>query len=112
MWDNVVGGLIVATVTSLTYVAYKHPRGYRRLSTVLLVALFIASLAIGCFQVGVVVTGRALAEYYKPSEIAAVNAVIKGLQGPIWIAVALWASFAWLNFLRWLPELLDLNEEQ
>jgi NhaP-type Na+/H+ or K+/H+ antiporter len=106
MWQTIIGGLALAAVTGLTIIAYRHPDGYARMYTPIVVALVAAWAAwfIGDMS-------------YSSGYSEAILATIKLNPGAIiktptretasflaFLAPAV--AYAYLGFLRLLPHLL------
>jgi TRAP-type C4-dicarboxylate transport system permease small subunit len=52
MLETVIAGLILAAVSGLTFLAYKHPKGYRWLSDILIVVLVVVCALFYAYRIG------------------------------------------------------------
>src|ERR1700693_3001845 len=104
-----IAGLVVAAIGALTFVAYRHPRAYMILGTILSVIAALGLVGIVCWDVSNYTLGDAILTSGligdKSSEI---KTIIKRLATPTWctIALACWSFYHLflLSFPHWLLE--------
>jgi hypothetical protein len=110
MIPSIVAGLVVAFVSGLTFVAYKHPAGYRKLHIPLIASawgVFIIHMIYyfgetqGFYQAldGVRELNKDKAVFFQTPSHAS---------DPIWWFIIPMSFVAYVTFLRALPSLLDL----
>ena len=99
---EVVCGLLLAAVSGLTFIAYKHPKGYDKISPFIFLAnavLFLMYLAwtIG-YQSG----------FYEGQKANGT------LEYPIpfhWLLILMIANAGYLSFLSYLPSILEIDKD-
>ncbi len=112
MISSIIAGLVVAFVSGLTFVAYKHPAGYRKLHIPL-----IAS-AWGVWIIHMIYSFGEQSGFYHALD--GVREMNKGAllqtpsheSDPIWWFIVPLACLGYLTFLRALPSLLDLPTKE
>ena len=114
---TLAAGLILAAISSITYVAYKHPAGYRRLSVLIMALSWAGALLFVGFDLGFV---RATAVHLHDSlaadstrTLSSVRYSIDSLYNfttPIWRVGMIWGLLSvYLFFLGFLPTILGLG---
>lgn len=107
MENKLVHGLILAAVSALTYVAYKHPKAYDRLLIKLSVLFAFVNIVLITWSAGGDMAHRALLKYIELDKRAEARFVVESYQPSIWFFVMLLALYAYLFALSFLHRLLD-----
>lgn len=110
--DKLLPGLALALISALTFVAYKHPNGYARL-------LWPIRIIIPALFFGFVIWDNATSRAYirlmgliEPSKLEAAKITTENAQYISgYITLGYIAVLAYLEFLIFLPDLLDLRKE-
>lgn len=116
MPDEVVAGLIVAGVSGLAVVAYRHPSGYRKLAAALVSLSGLAGVAIVAFRFGgIYVSGRRLARYVSQDTTASewtresAHSLLEAQSALGRTIIYILAAWAVLGALALLPRFLPLE---
>jgi hypothetical protein len=114
MIETIVGGLVVALVSGLTFVAYKHPRGFRKLYVRINIAVTVFWLGAGTYYFGYVqgftYANARVYELNRGSGSFPNTATLDML--PWWIFVLPLAIYGYLEFLRNLPSVFNLDPDK
>ena len=107
MIETIVGGLIIAAVSGLSFIAYKHPKGYSKIGSV--TYLFISA----SFLIYVVWVAGYQKGFY--DGIQAKDAFAKP-EFPIepfpWLVIAVFIILAYLMLLQNLPSILEMDHKK
>jgi hypothetical protein len=120
MLESIVGGLLLALISGLTFIAYRHPRGYRRILSVLLPLLLMLALGDVAWRAGSI---SASLEYLDRGtrsspviKLSDVSETIQAMQkdwGQVGTDLAIsGGAIAYLLFLVFLPQIVELRHEQ
>lgn len=111
--EALVVGLVLAFVSGLAYIAYRHPSGYAKIWPWVWVVLTVGYIAALTWSFAVRATKNALMQFIEsPREDKALVAV-NGLELPdLWILGIYLASFFYLFFLAHLPHILGSNDKK
>jgi hypothetical protein len=111
MLDTLIPAIIMAAVSGLAFIAYKHPSGYGRIYIPLMYSAFGVFLIIGAFHTGYLLGfGDATVSYIKLNKIPLNSPETPS--NPYWILVTLGIFSAYLCFLRVLPDILGLSSKK
>lgn len=115
--EALLSGLVIAAITGITLLAYKHPEAYKKIDPVPI----IGKISIGIFIVSFIwqqashMTYRAIMPYIpiEKSKQAqeAVDAVNLSISNMIIIAGICIAVLLYLSFLHFLPSLIKKDSE-
>jgi hypothetical protein len=105
--DKVIPALIVAAISSLTFVAYKHPKAYQKIFNPLAICFLITFIAVNAWNLSNTLTYSALIEYIEVGKIKDAKTAMENYQIPYWEMWMLLGSYFYLFFLTFLPRLLD-----
>jgi hypothetical protein len=105
--DKVIPALIVAAISSMTFIAYKHPNAYRNLFIPLCVLLMIIESAALAWNAGSELTYRALRDYIGVDKIKEAYDVAESYQIPLWMFLSGLGIAFYLVLLFCLPMMLD-----
>ena len=110
--DDIVSPLIVAAVSAVTYVAYKHPAAYRRIDRVLTLAYVVSVVCVVAFTLGVATGGYMVSIRLPQGGEEALKASQRdfreGLDRFLWPVLGV-VFYSW--FLSLLPRILGLKED-
>jgi hypothetical protein len=111
--SDLVNPLIVAAVSGVTYVAYKHPEAYQRIDRWLTAAFAIWAVGLIVFTVGVAVGSYLMRPYMganRDAEIVLVQTQFRhGVDAIAWPVVGV-MLYSW--FLSILPKILGLKKNK
>ena len=112
MLETVAAGLILAAVSGITYLAYKHPPAFRKLMFLLIPLLLATHVIIATWAMGI---SRAYVKLYPlidHSKWNEADAVINSIT-PSWTltGVIFLSCYAYLGFLAVLPLLINEKKE-
>lgn len=85
--DTVTGGVLVAALSGITFIAYKHPREFQKLSLVILISSGIIMMLFASYLLGVTVIREAVSwNDNLSSEVKVyIGNIADNLQPPYWI---------------------------
>lgn len=85
--DTVTGGVLVAALSGITFIAYKHPREFQKLSLVILISSGIIMMLFASYLLGVTVIREAVSwNDNLSSEVQVyIENIADNLQPPYWI---------------------------
>jgi hypothetical protein len=110
MLDNLIPAIVVAAISGLTFIAYKHPNGYGRIYMPLMYSAFGIFLVCGIFHTGYLLGfGDASVSYLKLNKIP-LN-IPETPSNPYWILIAFCIFVVYLSFLRVLPDILGFSSK-
>ncbi len=105
-------GLLLACVSGVTVIAYRHPNGFARLFPYLLAVATALFMGVTVWHIAVELTSTELLQYVVQETLPEAAGTIGRLRPP-YAWVALWyigvVAFLWVN-LRLPPFLQDANE--
>lgn len=107
MESKLVHGFILAAVSALTFVAYKHPRAYDQLLGKLSALFAVVSITLVAWSAGGDMAYRALLKYIELDKRAQAQAAVESYQPSIWFFALLLALYVYLFALSFLHRLLD-----
>jgi len=111
-WQGVFGSLIIAALTGITILAYKHPAGYGKIYYPIVGAIGVAWLV--WFVYGIAYTsgfGDAIVETMKLNTPKLIKTPSNG-STPWWYFFIPAALYIYLSFLRILPHLLTDEQQE
>jgi hypothetical protein len=113
MLETITAGLLLASISGISYLAYKHPLAYRKVFLPLLVLSNLIGLILVVWGLGVTAAYLKLIPFLESSKWAqerdAVNSIL-----PRWwlVAGACLGANTYLGFLNYgLPKLLEEKKE-
>lgn len=85
--DTVTGGVLVAALSGITFIAYKHPREFQKLSLVILISSGIIMMLLASYLLGVTVIREAVSwNDNLSSEVKVyIGNIADNLQPPYWM---------------------------
>lgn len=96
MLETIVGGLVVAGVSAITYIAYRHPDEYFVLSMAICgILLNVAFAGLG-WNTGVMASKAVADDYVSPGNLEAARHSLDGLLINFWLVLGgfLFATYA------------------
>ncbi|MBC7771152.1 MAG: hypothetical protein H7210_01525 [Pyrinomonadaceae bacterium] len=112
--ETLIAGAVLAAMSGLAVLAYRHPRGFNTFANYLLVCLGVAFVATNAFAVFVVVLESVATENLDSASRATVHTSLSAIQPRlIPVFAALVVSAAYILFLNALPlmGLTSLHDE-
>ena len=108
MATQLTSALIMAVVSALAFIAYRHPRGYAKMFKPLITAVICSYVAWNIFD-----AGRLVGFYETESAYSRLNPGVKLAEpefrlSPLWAREILPFAFIYLLILKCLPDILDL----
>lgn len=110
--EQVAGGLVVAAVTGLGFLAVRYPRTFKSIyyAAFALAGLF---LIIGItYDVSVIVGSSAILKFVAPDQKAAAEMAQSAMRIPGWVMWTIAASNFYFLFLDWLSGRLAAENQQ
>jgi hypothetical protein len=105
--DKVIPALVVGAISSLTFIAYKHPNAYRKMYILLGVCyIILCSFAAG-WQLGSYDTVEAILGYIDPNKLKEAKAVANNYLIQPWTIFASSGLILYFTLLLLLPILLE-----
>lgn len=111
IWEGVAARILLALLTGLTTLAYKHPKGYARVHEIFWRVIFVVFGIYSVFIFGVKFGVTTMWPFLDPGKFDQARAA-----GPnLWTFVYAWAILValllYLGFLRYLPKLVGKDDE-
>jgi hypothetical protein len=112
MMETIISGLILATVSGLTFVAYKHPPGYKKIQAVILPVLSISIVGVSIWNLAVGETARALNDFIDASNGLEALAAQRAVELPFgWLFMAFTGCYLYSLFLSNLHQILGSDND-
>jgi hypothetical protein len=105
--DKIAPALIVAAISSLTFVAYKHPNAYKKLWLAIMVFYFAAFMSLIGWNAGCEAAFSALKEFIASDKLKEAIAALENKEISTWIILTGVGLYFYLFALTFLPLLLD-----
>lgn len=113
MLENILSGIILASITGITYVAYKHPKGYRRISSKLTALIFLVFVGGSIWNAAVAKTFHVVYEFIDRAKLSEARLAQTSIEiHYAWFFTSLIGCLLYLLFLGLLPVILDLKEDE
>jgi hypothetical protein len=119
MIETIVSGLILAMLSGLTFLAYKHPDGFRRIGLILALPTVLLPFCYIVWQLGSIYSGiRLLGEKVSQTsgdKVEVFRSSIESLNNHLtclsWAVVFTLAVGAYGAFLWFMPQILGLRKK-
>ncbi|SRR6266446_4505551 len=112
MLETVAAGLILAAVSGITYLAYKHPPAFRKLFYPMLGLIIAPQIILGAWALGVSHSYATIYRFIDRTKWNEADAAINSITPREWlVSLVLFGSLAYLAFLRALPLLIHEKKE-
>lgn len=108
-----LSGLVLAGVSGLTFLAFRHARAYARLYPYMLAIASVIFLVLSTWQLAVRVTWTTARVFMNPETMPAADLAVATLQVPyFWVCMAYIGAlaFLWVNIT--LPSFINASEGQ
>jgi len=109
-----ITSIIIAFISGLTFLAYKHPGAFRRLYWPIFFVIFASSIWVWVWNGAINTVLSALKDFIAPAQFQAASLKAHELDFPSWYWWILTISVIYMMFLLWLPDLIadDKNKEK
>jgi hypothetical protein len=112
MLETVAAGLILAAVSGITYLAYKHPPAFRKLLFLLAPLLMLSQLLLAAWDLGISRAFTVLYPLVDPAKWQEASAGIDSIRPRWWLASIIFlSSWVYIGFLASLPLLIHDKKE-
>lgn len=120
MIETIASGLVLAMLSGMTYLAYKHPDGFRWISCalippILILTVFYIIAKLGGIHGGIRLLGKEAARS-SGDKVEVLRFSIESLNDDLttlyWVAGILLAALAYLVFLWFMPQILGLQKKK
>ncbi len=117
---TIISGLVVLLVSGLTFIAYKHPLGFREIARPLIPAAIIGSLGYIAVTITLVCSGvRSLAKQAVGTSGDKIEVYRYMIEDPnryltyaIWGTVIILGVWIYMTFLWFLRQIIEIAEKQ
>lgn len=110
--SDVISGAIVAAAGGAAFLAYKHPKGYRRLSDQLNRATSVVGVAVSSWMLALTFAKMQMERLLAPAEAKAANAVLQSMSPPLWAVIAFFLIYLYIMTLRLLPRIRSDGDKE
>ncbi len=105
-------GLLMACISGVTVLAFKHPKGFTRLFPYLLGGATTLFVAVTVWHIAIELTWTNLLSYIVPQKVREAKDTIGQLRFPyVWVALSYLGVVAFLWIILKLPPFLQVTEE-
>jgi TRAP-type C4-dicarboxylate transport system permease small subunit len=112
MLETITAGLLLASVSGITYLAYKHPRAYRKIALPLSTLILLIQFMVMMWSFGVQATHLKLMPLIESSKWNQAQEAVDGILPRWWlVALVCLGATTYLLLLYWLPKLLDQEKK-
>lgn len=111
--EALFSGVVIAALTGITALAFKHPEAFGRLYPYLTLSTTIVFMTLTVWQAAVQLTWTVLETYLDPARYGAAQSAKADLQLPyVWVCVGYVGTlvFLWINMR--LPRFISTAEER
>lgn len=106
-------GLLLACISGVTVLAFKHPKGFTRLFPYLLGVATALFITVTVWHVAIELTWTNLLPYMVPQKVREATDAIDKLRSPyVWVAFSYLGVVAFLWIILKLPPFLQVAEEE
>jgi len=106
MTQTFIGGVGLAILSAITFVAYRHPKEFYKLFIGIIIIIWVYLVSVVSYMIGLNIVKQAvgLSNLIELDAVLKVYSIIDSVAIPIWIAIGLpLVSMAYLSFLASLP---------
>ena len=112
MAETLIVGLILALVSGITFIAYKHPKGYEKIHNHILLLTGLAFVGLQAWDWGVTITAIRLDDLIMDSKGLEALGIRRDLEIPyMWIWLACGGVYVYSFILLFLPQILGLDKK-
>jgi hypothetical protein len=109
--EAIVTGLVLASVSGLTFLAYKHPIAYRKLYFALRFPFLMMFFGVVLWDISAMRALSTLLPLVVPEQAKQAHDAVGSQQlMNFWRFLFFMFAMAYLEFLQWFPELLQENK--
>jgi ABC-type polysaccharide/polyol phosphate export permease len=109
MRDTIISAMVMAAISGLTFIAYKHPKGYTRIYFPVMICGIAVFLLYATFCVGYIHGFSDSSIGYLKLNPPAIHSPVSEIGSPtIWDFLIPVLFVGYLTFLQVLPSILDL----
>jgi hypothetical protein len=113
MLETITAGLVLAAVSGITYLAYKHPAAYGKIYWPLSALNLIIFTIIASYMLGVQHASTQLVTLVDASKLTQLQEAMNRLMYRWWVvAGAYFGATLYLTFLSFLPKLLEQEKKE
>jgi hypothetical protein len=113
MLDKIIPGLVLAMVSGISFIAYRHPKIYGLVSRHMYTLFIVASCSLSAWNLAITMTRIAMDPFVDPSKGTLALAAVRTLEIPFpWLFVGFIGIWLYLVLLDLLPLLLKYEEDQ
>ena len=110
--QSLISGVVLAALSGLTALAFKHPHAYSKLSPYLISLVSAAFYTLTVWHAGVRITWTMLRPYVETVQHDAARAAVGALQLPyVWVCIAYAAALLYLMANLFLPRFIRATEQ-
>lgn len=113
MMEKLITGLMIATISGITFIAYKHPEGYRNIHPFIGMIPALAFIFAVIWNWAVVVTAQELHVFIASENLSKAREAREQLEWPVgWIFLANAGIYLYTLFLLNLPKILEIEKKE
>ena len=115
MIDTIITGLVLMSVSGLTFIAYNHPDDFNKIYNVLYFVSFLIFFCILSWNFGLTYAHLNLLNLIPNDKVDIAHKTIEDLKINSWVTILSFAAFiVYINILSFLPQILKNrnNEKQ
>jgi hypothetical protein len=113
MFETITAGLLLAAVSGITYLAYKHPPAYRKVFLPLFALNNFINIILVVWILGVQTAHIKLMPFIESSKSGQAHEAVDGILPRWWLVGAVcFGTNVYLLLLYWLPKLFDEEKEK
>jgi TRAP-type C4-dicarboxylate transport system permease small subunit len=113
MLETITAGLLLAAVSGVGYLAYKHPAAYRKIYWPLTTLALIIFTIIGSWMIGLQQGYTQVIPLIEPSKLPQVQeAITRGMDRWWIVTAAYFGATLYLLLLSYLPTLLEQEKKE
>jgi hypothetical protein len=101
--ENLITSLLVAGLSGLAFLAYRHPPGYRHIGSALAQICLVFVFCALSWNIAVTATSKKLATFIRTDSANAASDAISSLQMPDWLLLCVLLFCYFVLFLMFLP---------
>ena len=111
--DGFIGAAALALISAISWIAYKHPQGYIRISIALSATILIVFFCLVAYDIGAQSMQSALREHIESGSIgAAYEAADRVRPNMLYVFLAIVGSITYLGILGALPYILRSSKKE
>jgi hypothetical protein len=111
--ESLIVGLLLALISGLTFLAYKHPRAFDQLREAIELVVSLIFTGLLAWSVAVQIAFSDVAKYIDSQNFPEAHAQIDRLAPPIFLTILVYLLIlGYLKFLKFLPILIKHPDER